>query len=506
MRTVLNLLLLAGALLGQTPLSQTSNADHTKPKTAYNAAICASEAPPAWCSGSDIGAWVNAAFAAQSAAGTPCGEVDIPVGNYNQRTTIMKPRCARLIGQSAGGTTLQWLTPGGIALIASDSFGISNYPGGEVADITLNCPTPASGGPCKAQALYIGGNPHCTTISCSGANPSNPPNAANNAGDHQYFNRLRITGFGQHAIQFGNNAFSVTFQESIITNNQGNTIYFPTGLRNSGEQIFFVGSGIQNNNGDALDLLGDSEFFFVGVHCDYNISCGTVYVAHFYASHIEQAKGPLLTLAGKGQPVLEIYGGLAATTGRTGRDEALFSINTPDNPTFVLKGTVLGAMHATNEVVNWNGGGIAPVLDIESLPDYSGNKCDPGATSCLQNLMQSGFNCNFSGCHITDILHGVTSQGTQLNLTRSLSATGILQPAANTFAGSCSMNSGTSCTFTMSGTPLTNYLSFVSIDHASPLPTSATPATCGISGNKVKITAGTSNSLIWDCLLIGNPN
>ena len=72
--------------------------------------------------------------------------------------------------------------------------------------------------------------------------------------------------------------------------------------------------------------------------------------------------------------------------------------------------------------------------------------------------------------------------------------------------GSCAMSAATTCTFSIgfafSSTPKT----FASIDAASTVPATANSAKCSVSGTTVTITAGISNSLTWDCLLIGNPN
>jgi hypothetical protein len=80
------------------------------------------------------------------------------------------------------------------------------------------------------------------------------------------------------------------------------------------------------------------------------------------------------------------------------------------------------------------------------------------------------------------------------------------QVASKNFAGSCSMSTGTTCTFSITtaftGTPL----AFASLDPSVTLPTTANPVKCSVSGTTVTITAFTSNSLKWDCILIGNPN
>lgn len=72
--------------------------------------------------------------------------------------------------------------------------------------------------------------------------------------------------------------------------------------------------------------------------------------------------------------------------------------------------------------------------------------------------------------------------------------------------GSCAMAAATTCTFSTNkawtGTPL----SYVSIDQASTPPATAISAKCSVSGTTGTITAGASNSLTWDCALVGNPN
>jgi hypothetical protein len=87
----------------------------------------------------------------------------------------------------------------------------------------------------------------------------------------------------------------------------------------------------------------------------------------------------------------------------------------------------------------------------------------------------------------------------------TLTGTTLDQTASKSFAGSCSMSSATTCTFTL-GSTFTAYLCFASIDPASTVPATANSAKCAISGSTVTITAGISNSLTWDALLVGNPN
>lgn len=102
---------------------------------------------------------------------------------------------------------------------------------------------------------------------------------------------------------------------------------------------------------------------------------------------------------------------------------------------------------------------------------------------------------------------GVTTPGYTNNpIVNNMAVTGHYnQSAAGNMANKCSMVAGVTCTFSLNA-GFTNYLSFVSIDQASVPPATAISANCSLSGTTVTITAGTSNSLTWDCMIVGNPN
>jgi len=51
-----------------------------------NPASCGNATPPSWCSGSDIGAWINAAYAQLPSNG---GEIDVPSGPYTLTNSIV---------------------------------------------------------------------------------------------------------------------------------------------------------------------------------------------------------------------------------------------------------------------------------------------------------------------------------------------------------------------------------------------------------------------------------
>lgn len=82
----------------------------------------------------------------------------------------------------------------------------------------------------------------------------------------------------------------------------------------------------------------------------------------------------------------------------------------------------------------------------------------------------------------------------------------INQIAANNWAGTCAMSTSTTCTFTISAGFTSAPVGVCSIDQASAVPATANSCKVSVSGTTVTITAGASNSLTWDAILIGNPN
>ncbi len=238
---------------------------------ALNAAACNSTVPPSWCSGSDIGAWVNAAAAVLP---NGCGEIDLPAGSYSQSTTILIARCDRLRGATGTGTTLTWTPRTGQAIIVSDAKGDGKYPEGAIEDLTLVGP----GSTTTAIGVYLGGSDGVAGSPSTGLDP------AANFGDHFNLNRVRIggngTGFGI-GVQWGTNAWSNTLFQSLIDGN-GVGIYFPAGVSaGSGERIGILSSSVQNNRGIGVKIgtstdttveIVDSSLDFNG---DWSIQNGT---------------------------------------------------------------------------------------------------------------------------------------------------------------------------------------------------------------------------------------
>lgn len=155
---------------------------------------------------------------------------------------------------------------------------------------------------------------------------------------------------------------------------------------------------VQNSATQGLNLFGFADFYFYGFSCDYNPTCGTTNIAHFYGAHFEQAAGRMLTIAGSSLSATEIIGGEIVYTRPSGAESDVIYVNSADNPMFRIVGTLVDISigHTFRYLVNWNGSGDFAQLDIEDVP-Y------PGGT--LLNLTNS--TCTFIGCYIHDGSLGV---------------------------------------------------------------------------------------------------
>jgi hypothetical protein len=229
---------------------------------AMNAGLCGLPSPPGWCRGSDIGAWTNSAI---SVIG--CGEVYIPAGTYMQTTSIVKPRCVKLRGASAGSTFLQWTPTHGVAVIMGDAQEASIFaPEGALEDLSLLGP----GASTLTCGIYIGGSDG------TGCAPPTSIDPSTNIDDHDNINRVRIyktssAGAFGVGIQWGKNAWVNTIFESDISDN-GTGIYVPGTTSQTGENLTVLNSAIQDNTGVGLkiDTGNNINFNLVNTSLDYN--------------------------------------------------------------------------------------------------------------------------------------------------------------------------------------------------------------------------------------------
>lgn len=323
--------------------------------------------------GSDIGARIKAAI---HALPNGCGTILIPAGTYSQSTTVVKPACVNIRGQSAASTILNWTPKSGVAIVLADAA--DSYPQGVMSDLRLAGP----GALTSTVGVYIGGDPG-DVIS---------PSAS--FGDHQNFDRMNIQTFGR-GVQWGRNAWSNSFHESVITNN-GTGIYYPmdTPNRNSGESISFFSTSIQNNLVRGIDLVGYSDFYFYGSRCDYNATCGLVdgaATAHFYGMHFEQGSNTMLTVGNAGPDArLNVYidGGQIVLSRTAGTDAQVFNV-LKGAGNLTIRNALAMILHPTTNFVTWSSIGANQILHLEDV-----------IYTNPENIKNITSNCAFPLCHI----------------------------------------------------------------------------------------------------------
>lgn len=283
--------------------------------------------------GADIGAKINAAIAALPGG---CGTVAVPSGNYADATTVIKPRCVIIAGQSAGmngggigtpeGTILNWTPTTGVAIAVGDGDGVNAYPGGGIRDLTINGP----GGSNTAVGLWLGGDPAAVVL------------PAADYAESQDVRSVRISGFGT-GVEWGNNAWIERFYDDAIFAN-GVGVNAATGITNSSEQNTFIADDIFNNAGAAI--AANVDFHFVSTSFDFNgaPSVGAVYVD----CHFEQNSGLFINDEGA-----TIIGGYAFLDASTGTDPALFEASGPAVAEWYISGLYVGSNHTVSEVLDW---------------------------------------------------------------------------------------------------------------------------------------------------------
>lgn len=120
------------------------------------------------------------------------------------------------------------------------------------------------------------------------------------------------------------------------------------------------------------------------------------------------------------------------------------------------------------------------------------------------NFLNSAGAATFSALSVTGATATVNGQNVCLvngtNCPAISSLPSVSQPAANTFGGSCTMSTATTCTITL-GHSYTTPVCIATVQGTTPL-----YAACSVSGTTVTITASASNSDTWGAMVFGNPN
>jgi hypothetical protein len=140
-----------------------------------------------------------------------------------------------------------------------------------------------------------------------------------------------------------------------------------------------------------------------------------------------------------------------------------------------------------------------------SCATASGNEqpISPPFTGAFSNYNSSGaINLVATNCTGSGSVQSVDTTGSIANAGNEIVGVHLNQSASNNFAGTCTMSSGTTCSFNLNASYATGTICIAGAQGT----TATYNAACSVSGKTVSITASGSNSLTWGAILVGNPN
>lgn len=275
---------LAGVVLLFARLGAAQNGRPATPSvnTVLDPVSCGSSTAPSWCSGSDLGAWINAAIKYMPGNGsTPsgCGVIQLSYeASIKFTTTIVKPRCTLIdLNQS----TLLWAGSGTQAIVVADTYTKAPPSPGGIKNGRI---FGSANGISRSNGIFLGGDPEGVIFSSAG-------NATN-----QSFYDLDVQNFTDDYV-VGNNAFQNTWVNGAIALSGRAGIHFIANGRNEGENFNFHGTTFLNNQ--QHDVLVDPKSFAEvnanGVSFDYavgdSISSTGNLLFNASSSHFERGVG-----------------------------------------------------------------------------------------------------------------------------------------------------------------------------------------------------------------------
>jgi len=177
----------------------------------------------------------------------------------------------------------------------------------------------------------------------------------------------------------------------------------------------------------------------------------------------------------------------------------------------LLAGGIIQGFTLQNSVVQWNNinspGAEMYIPGNVSACEVRGNYFEvDGDMGSQSTAWVSSLSASYDGCNygLNILFPAATLVGGSVG-----SAAGDLSPirhltqaSGNSYAGSCTMTSATTCSFTINKAYASTPLCFVTAQGTS----TSVPASCSVSGTAVTVTAASSNSLTWAAALIGAIN
>lgn len=264
----------------------------------YNASSCGTSTKPSWCSGTEMGAWVNSAIA--QLAGNP-GKINIDntVASWSQSTQITMPLNVQL---ECNGAKLAWQNTSGVDIAVAGVPGSSSS--ANTARIS-NCYFIGTGSVSTSTSIgvYMGGDPAGTIT------PSTY------AGAYATLDNVKIYGFNTGWTN-GNNVYIVDLHHVQIADNYNNVISVGSGVSgvtNSGENLVIDGGSVIGNAVNyGMYFNGfNNRWHITDTSFDYNVVAnifGDVN-ADFKSVHFESASQCMLSVPSNGSVNMHFYGG-----------------------------------------------------------------------------------------------------------------------------------------------------------------------------------------------------
>jgi hypothetical protein len=291
-----------------------------------------------------------------------------------------------------------------------------------------------------------------------------------------------IRGCKNAGVQIGENAWELSFYNVGFFANLGDGLQQLDGV-NEGENINCHSCDFSNNGKNGLTMMSSltsgHDFHCFGCSFDNNGGWG---VQNQTATSGES----VVTLNGSHIEETAVAPAAAKWVQNFGRMTV--------NSSYLLDGRSSAAPYLIDNegFLTWEGGRATQIGTVYFNPIQT------GVTTCISVLGP------WAGCTTIIDAYGQTEAFRDAQFSGYVMPNRLIQTAAKTYAGSCTMTGGTTCTFVLAS-GYTDYVSFASVDHASAVPSPAISAKCALSGSTVTVTAGAENSLTWDCLFIGNP-
>ncbi len=249
-------------------------------------------------------------------------------------TTIRVLRSQVLQGEERSSSRLLCTSSSLPCVLFGDTIGTGDHSisNGGISDMTLSGP-----GGATSIGLFLGGD------------PSGRFAPAGNFANALSFYNLRVQNF-HNGIQFGNNAFLDSFFSALIANN-GNGVYIPSGVTNTGEAVSFYGGAMGNGSIGICNLAG-AQIFVFGMSFDYNGNAVKMFGGQLTAAgvHFEQNGGPFVFVP-YGYPTLVFTGCDFLYNAGTGADENMLDL-WPQSMMLVVNGVTAYSNHPVKRFVH----------------------------------------------------------------------------------------------------------------------------------------------------------